>query len=130
MRQLSHLLPIYRCCTLLTCLFIASVIQGCFTMTCTNCGDKISDGKQCGQATAVVLECKDHSIPRDGMCSNGEEAVPVNGIIPQACVPKPAPCGSICYDWQLGKTGCDTSRPNAKCTNYTWPNGSCECRCL
>ncbi len=129
MRRLYHLLQEYRGCTLLTCFFMASVVQGCVTMTCTNCGDKSSDEKQCGQATAVVLECKDHSIPKDGMCSNGEEAVPANGIIPQACVSKPAPCGSTCYDWQVGKS-CDTSHPNLKCTKHTYSNGSCACRCM
>lgn len=123
-------LRIHKGCALPICFFLMLTIQGCAIVTCPSCRDKTSDGKECGTPTAVVLTCKDSSIPRDGMCSNGEDAVPADEVIPQACMQKPASCGSKCYAWQEGKTGCDTSNPAAKCTSYTYSNGSCKCRCM
>ncbi len=124
-----HLLLTHKGRTLLMGLLLALLLQGCITLTCTGCGDKSSE-KKCGEAVAVTLTCKDLSIPRDGMCSNGEEAIPSNEVIPQACMQKPMPCGSKCYSWQEGKKGCDTNNPNAKCTTITRSNGACECKCL
>jgi hypothetical protein len=99
-------------------LITAILIQGCVTVKCEDCGDK---DKKCGEN--VVVTCKDKSQPKDGKCADGS-----NAIVELACMQKPAACGSVCYDWQIGKA-CDTSNPNARCHTVTNPNGSCECKC-
>jgi hypothetical protein len=96
----------------LMCILLSFLVQGCVSG-----GHKKCDG--------AGLMCKDKSTPVEGKCSDGSEAT-----LALACMQMPASCGSKCYSWQEGRTGCDTNNPNAKCTTTNYPNGSCYCACL
>jgi len=113
-----------KCLTVVLCFLLALLAQGSAPAPAAAKGEGKGKGhKEC----QTRLMCQDKSAPKDGKCSDGSEAV-----LALACMQKPDPtCGSVCYSWQEGKTGCDTSHPNAKCTTVRNipPSNSCECRC-
>ena len=90
----------------LLCFFMVLVVQGC------------AHQKKC----QVELACADKSMPNNGKCNDGSEAVAA-----LACLTKPNTPSNCCYSWQ--QTGiCDPSHPAARCTSVS-KNGSCECKC-
>ena len=115
-----------KCLTVVLCFLMALLAQGSASAADNDKAKGQGQGQGQGDKECErQVMCKDKSAPKDGKCADGSEAV-----LALACMQKPAPCGSTCYSWQEGKTGCDTSHPTAKCTTVNNPNGSCQCKCL